>query len=219
MGLVGIAACKNGIMAVADYKSDNIYEGKNGNINQDEDLYRATKKIFLGPEYLLVNYGSNIIKDKKWGRDIYLEDYFAKNEKKMKKAKNIQKFLKKTQKKFMYPEFYGFLFGYVDANGKYQIERFEFNLNTVAGHEKAKNFVKTEYDENGVVYGGDLMLAKLMNIPFIYTKWADVFQTEKDVKEKMVSIIAGDKTEATSLYGKTEPQTEIFQAEKDRRYK
>lgn len=219
MALVGIAACKNGIVGIADYKSENTYEGKNGTINQDEDLYRATKKIFLGDEYLLVAYGSNILKDKKWGKDIYLEDYFKKNEKKMKKAKKIQKFLKKTQKKFMYNEFYGFLFGYVDQNGKYQIERFEFNLNTVAGHEKAKNFVLTEYDENGVVYGGDTMLAKLMNIPFIYTKWEDVFHTEKTIKEKMVSIIAQDKTESSSLYGNKEPQTEIFQAEKDRRYK
>lgn len=219
MGLVGLAACKNGLVAIADYKSDNTYEGKNNNINQDEDLYKATKKIFLMDQYLLVQYGSNIIKDKKWGKDIYLEDYFQKNEKKMKKAKKVEKFLKKTQKKFMYPEFYGFLFGYVDENGKYQVERFEFNLNTVPGHENDKKFIKTEYDENGVVYAGDMMMAKLMNIPFIYTKWVDVFQVEKDIKAKMTEIISGDKTESAALYGNKEPATEIFQAEKDRRYK
>lgn len=207
MGLVGIAACKNGIVAIADYESDNTYKNKVGNIKEQEDRKRPTSKIFSGNGFVVVAYGSNIIKVR--GKDCYLEDHL-----KFKKAKKIEKVLKKFNKKFFYKEFYGFLVGYIDKENKYQIVRYEFNLDTI--NPNKNKYIKTEYDENGVLFGGDEIYSKLMNIPFMYTKWETVETITNEVKTRFMKLMEEKKEENVSLMGKKELNCVILQKETDK---
>ena len=207
MGLVGIAACKNGIVAIADYESDNTYTNKKGNIKEEVDRKRPTSKIFSGNDFVVVAYGSNIICVR--GKDKYLEDCL-----KFKKAKKIEKVLKKFNKKYFYKEFYGFLVGYIDKNNKYQIQRYEFNLDTI--NPNKKKYIVTEYDENGVLFGGDEMYSKLINMPFIYTKWETVETITNEVKTRFMKLMEEKKEENVSLMGKKELNCFILQKETDK---
>ena len=207
MGLVGIAACKNGIFAIADYESDNNYSNKQGNIKEEADRKRATNKIFSGNDYVVVAYGSNIVNVR--GKDRYLEDYL-----KFKKAKKIEKVLKKANKKVFYKEFYGFLVGYIDKEGKYQIKRYEFNLDTI--NPNKKKYIETEYDENGVLFGGDEMYSKLINMPFIYTKWETVETILEEVKTRFYKLMEEKNEENVSLMGKKELNSFVLKKETDK---
>lgn len=193
MGLVCVAACKDGLIAMADYKSDNSYKGKVGNIKEEEDKKRATEKLYVGKDFIVASYGSNIVKVRE--KDRFLENYI-----KFKKAKTIEKVLKKANKKVFYKEFYGFLVGYIDKNNKFQVVRYEFNLDTINPNKKP--FIKTETDENGVWFGGNDQLPQLINNPFIYTKWETVDKISNELLTRYMNLINEKKESSVSLQGK-----------------